>query len=113
MRGGGGSDASPVRTSRPGLLGGRAAAGEHLRGQRQPLLRRGMVLPRLGPLHPVRVHRRGLRVRAHRVHVSPGCLHPCQPLPHRLLPQVREDRLRVPRGGVRAGPEFPGKPENN
>lgn len=101
-----------LRTGRVWLLG-RRTAGEHLRGQRQHILRRGMVFSGLRSLHPVWVHRWGLRVCPHRVHLSPGCVHPCQPLPHRLLPQVREDRLWVPRSGVRAGAELPGEAESD
>lgn len=85
------------------------AAGKHLRGERQHLLCGGMVLSGLGPLHAVWVHRRGPGVFPHRVHLSAGCLHPCQPLPHRLLSKVREDRLWIPRSRVRPGPELPGR----
>lgn len=100
-----------LRTRRYWLFGG-GAAGKHLRGERQHLLRGGMVLSGLGPLHAVWVHGRGPGVFPHRVHLSAGCVHPCQPLPHRLLPQVREDRLWVPGSRVWPGPELPGRDED-
>lgn len=96
-----------LRARRCWLLRGRAA-GKHLRGERQHLLRGGMVLSGLGSLHAVWVHGRGPDVFPHRVHLPAGCVHPCQPLPHRLLPQVREDRLWVPGSRVWPGPELPG-----
>lgn len=103
---------SAVRTGRFWLLSSRTP-GEHLRGQRQHILCWGMVFSGLWPLHPVWMHRWRLSMRPHWVHLSPGCMHPCQSLPHWLLPQVWEDRMWIPRSCVRAGPELPGKPEND
>ncbi len=88
---------------------GRWTTGDDLWGERQCLLCGRMVLFRLGSLHPVRMYSRRVCLRADWVHIPACRLHPCQPLPDRLLPEMREDRLRVRGRSLRTGPTISGK----
>lgn len=87
---------------------GRWTARHDLWGERQCLLCGRMVLFRLRSLYPMRMYTRRLCVRADWVHIPARRLHPCQPLPDRLLPEMREDRLRVRRRSLRTGATISG-----
>lgn len=96
--------ASPVDL-RPVCFGffGRWTTRDDLWGERQCLLCGWMVLFRLRSLYPMRMYSRRVCLRADWVHIPASRLHPCQPLPDRLLPEMREDRLRVRRRSLRTG----------
>lgn len=82
---------------------------EHLWCERQRLLCGRMVLSRIGPLHAVWMHHRGVVLCTDGVYLFAGRLHPCQPLSHWLLSKMWENRLRVPGSGVRTGTKLPGR----